>query len=260
MKPMERASRPKIISMWSAPRSLSTVLLYSFAQHSRCRYFDEPFLWHYLKTAESFDLQGVKPYLESDLADAEKQYASLFTCEPGKTFDYVKNMAYQWKNLDETWPDRFTNAFLIRSPEKMVASYLKNCATCCADDFALDKLWEIYQRTEAQGQPAPVIDADDLLNHPELILKALCRLFGIHFEETMLNWQPGPLPGNITLPGTWYDDVMESTGFRKPASSTAPVQLDRRHRTVADQMKPLYEKLHNKRLTPEKAKQVLSNE
>ena len=257
---METATRPKIISMWSAPRSLSTVLLYAFAQHPQCRYFDEPFLWHYLKNAERFELRGVEPYLESDLADAKKQYASLFTYEPGKDFHYVKNMAYQWTDLDDEWMDPFTHAFLIRNPEKMVASYLKNCASCRADDFALDQLWKIYQRALAQGQPAPVIDADDLLNHPEPMLRALCRICGISFENKMLSWPPGPLPGNITLPGSWYNDIMKSTGFRQPAPSPAPLQLDRRHRAVVNQMSPFYEQLWNRRLTPQNTEQVLSDD
>jgi len=245
--------------MWSAPRSLSTVLLYSFAQHPDCQYFDEPFLWPYLKSQKNYELKGTEPYLQSELADAQKQLNTLLTPTPGKTVHYVKNMAYQWGGLPNEWMDHFTHAFLIRSPEKTVASYLKNCTGCRMEDFALDKLWDIYQRAEAQGQLVPVIDADDLLDNPELFLRALCLLFDIPFATEMLNWRPGPLPGNITLPGSWYDDVMNSSGFRQPAPQKTHVQLDAPCRAVVNQMNPFYERLHRKRLTPEKAERIRSN-
>ena len=258
---MKTPSCPKVISMWSAPRSLSTVLLYSFAQHPDCRYFDEPFLWHYLKNANDFEMTGVETYLQSDLADAEKQYASLFKQEPGKSFHYVKNMACQWRGLNETWMDRFTHAFLIRSPEKMVASYLKNCATCCADDFALDKLWKIYQRAETQGQPAPVIDADDLLKNPELILRSLCRRFEILFYECMLSWKAGNLPGNKWFSDDmpWYGEVLQSTGFLKYDPGRKTAEIDARFRGVVDQIQPWYDALYSRRITIQDAEEIVSD-
>lgn len=241
--------------MWSAPRSLSTVLLYAFAQHPDCFYFDEPFLWSYLKRNQNFELEGIEPYLQSELADAEKQYAALFA-DHGKPVHYIKNMAYQCDDPDAIRLDCFTHGFLIRSPEKIVASYLKNCSECSGGDFALNKLWRIYQRVKAQGEPAPVIDADDLLKNPELMLKALCRIFAIPFTPAMLRWEPGPLKGNITLPGTWYDEVKKSTGFRNHTTQHKTMKIDSRHQLIVDQMLPFYEKLYPQRLTIEKAEQI----
>ncbi len=240
---------PKVISLWSAPRSLSTVLLYSFAQNTNCQYFDEPFLLPYLKAAGNFELEGVEKYFDTDLADREKQYASLFSTDSGKRFHYVKNMAFQWVGMDNLWLDNLTHGFLIRDPQKMVASYLRNCSECCAEDFALDKLWEIYQRAVELGQNPPVIDAVDLLKNPELTLKSLCGIFGMQFEERMLFWEAGPLRGNITLPGTWYDDVLKSTGYKEYDPKGECVVLDARYQSVVDKMQPFYDLLYQRRLT-----------
>lgn len=255
---MKPADNVKVISMWSAPRSLSTVLLYSFAQHSRCQHFDEPFLWPYLKSADHFEIKGVEQHLTSDSVDPHKQYASLFSPQTRSDFHYVKNMAYQWLNLDETWQDAFTHGFLIRDPRKMLVSYLKNCSSCCAEDFALDKLWSIYQRAIKLGGRAPIVDADDLLQDPELILKALCYIFGIPFEKTMLHWEPGPLEGDVLLETSWYRDVLNSQGYKKYEPEQAPIVLNAYEQSVCDKMQPFYDKLHERRLTLENASIIVT--
>jgi hypothetical protein len=246
---MKPADNLKVISMWSAPRSLSTVLLYSFAQHTRCQHFDEPFLWPYLKSADHFEIEGVEQHLTSDLVDPSKQYASLFSPQRGRDFHYIKNMAYQWMDLDDTWQDAFTHGFLIREPKKMLVSYLKNCASCCAEDFALDKLWSIYQRALESGQRPPIVDADDLLKEPELMLKALCETFEMPFEKEMLHWEPGPLEGDFLLETGWYRDILKSTGYRKYEPEKAPIVLVACVHSICDEMQPFYDKLYDRRLT-----------
>jgi len=245
--------------MWSAPRSLSTVLLYSFAQHSQCAYFDEPFLLSYLKKYNPLGLEGASQYFNSDLADSEVRYASLFLPTPGKPFRYVKNMAFQWIGMNDSWQDSMIHGFLIREPKKMIASYLRICSSCSAADFALDKLWEIYGRANSSGQkPPPVIDADDLLKNPEIFLRALCKIFEMPFESNMLEWEAGPLEGALDLPTTWYADVLSSTCYKAHDPKREFIDLAPEYQSVADEMLPYYENFYQRRLTLEKAKQLIT--
>lgn len=46
---MSCESNRKIIHAWSGPRSLSTAIMYSFAQRADCKVFDEPLYPQHLK-------------------------------------------------------------------------------------------------------------------------------------------------------------------------------------------------------------------
>ena len=61
----------------------------------------------------------------------------------------------------------FTHAFLIREPERMIASYLRKRETAAFEDFGLDRQAEFFEReADRLGRPPPVIDANDVLANP----------------------------------------------------------------------------------------------
>ena len=47
------------ICLWSGPRTISTALMYSFAQRSDCSVFDEPLYAHYLNSVSEENVDEV---------------------------------------------------------------------------------------------------------------------------------------------------------------------------------------------------------
>ena len=61
----------------------------------------------------------------------------------------------------------FTHAFLIREPERMIASYLRKREAAAFEDFGLERQAEFFEReADRLGHAPPVIDANDVLANP----------------------------------------------------------------------------------------------
>ena len=62
-----------------------------------------------------------------------------------------------------------------------------------------------------------LLDADDMLSDPSLMVQAYCLLTGLPYSASMLSWKPGPVHAWDTWPG-WHDDALMSSGLqqRKP--------------------------------------------
>ena len=58
----------------------------------------------------------------------------------------------------------FTHAFLIREPERVIASYLRQRETVAFEDLGLERQAEFFEReADRLGHAPPVIDANDVL-------------------------------------------------------------------------------------------------
>ena len=66
------------ICLWSGPRNISTALMYSFAQRSDCKVFDEPLYAHYLsKSAARHYHPGAEEVIATMENDGEKVVQDL---------------------------------------------------------------------------------------------------------------------------------------------------------------------------------------
>lgn len=125
------------------------------------------------------------------------------------------------------------HSFLVRSPRATVPSLYKaslDTALTGWDYFderevGLSSLRRMYEAVVAQqDHPAAVLDADELLGEPAAALRAFCGAVGLPFDEALLSWERGPLPGWDAW-GGWHDGAIESTGFA--ARATAKGALER---------------------------------
>ena len=116
-------------------------------------------------------------------------------------------------------------------------------------DTGLPQQVEIFDHVlEATGRVPPVVDSADLLAAPEGVLRRLCDVLGVPFNERMLAWPPGRRETDGIWAPWWYSRVEESTGFeRQPAQPLAP--LPEELRAIEAQCRPLYERLWGHRLT-----------
>jgi hypothetical protein len=165
-----------------------------------------------------------------------------------KTLFYQKHMTHHMLGgFDRSWLLGVTNAFLIRSPERVLASYTQKWSDVDLRAIGFIEQAEIFDMVaEKLGTAPPVVDADDILADPRGMLSKLCAACGIPFDSAMLKWPKGPKPFDGVWAPHWYNAVWQSTGFAKPAAKE--VKLPPGLVRIADEARPLYLKLHAHRL------------
>lgn len=234
--------------MWSGPRNLSTAMMRSFGSRADTFVSDEPFYGCFLRETDE-----IHPMHDEVVAAMDGDWWSVLKTLKGDPPDgapiwYQKQM---WHHM--TGPigyedfDGFTHAFLIRSPERMVASYLHMRDKAEFADFALERQAEFFDReADRFGHAPPVIDANDVLRDPGGTLSALCAALGIAWDPAMLAWAPGRRATDGPWAPHWYKSVEASTGFGP--SDDAPVDLPDDARRLAERMRPYYDHLAAHRL------------
>jgi hypothetical protein len=238
------------IAMWSGPRNLSTAMMRSFGSRSDTFVSDEPFYGCFLKTTSADH-----PMRDEVVAAMDCDWASVVATLRGPTPGgspvwYQKHM---WHHM--TGPigygdfAGFTHAFLIREPERMIASYLRMRESAAFEDFALERQAEFFEReADRLGHAPPVIDANDVLADPAGVLSKLCEALGIPWDAAMLSWAPGRRDTDGPWAPHWYKAVEKSTGFAPPEKDR--VELPEEAHRLADRCRPYYERLAAHRLTP----------
>jgi hypothetical protein len=234
--------------MWSGPRNLSTAMMRSFSSRSDTFVSDEPFYGCFLEQTGADH-----PMREQVIASMDCDWGSVMQALRGDPPDgspiwYQKHM---WHHM--TGPvgygdfDGFTHAFLIRQPERMIASYLRKREAAHFEDFGLERQAEFFEReADRLGHAPPVIDANDVLANPAGLLAELCAALGILWDEAMLRWAPGRRSTDGIWAAHWYNAVEKSTGFEPPDT---PVELPDGARRLADECRPYYERLAAHKIT-----------
>ena len=231
------------IAMWSGPRNLSTAMMRSFSSRADTFVSDEPFYGCFLKGTGADH-----PMREEVIASMDCEWASVMSTLSGPAPDgspvwYQKHM---WHHM--TGPvgyedfDGFTHAFLIREPERMIASYLRKREAAAFEDFGLERQAEFFEReADRLGAPPPVIDANDVLADPEGVLSRLCAALGLQWDPAMLGWAPGRRNTDGVWAEHWYGAVEASTGFGPPDTESVCLPADAKR--LADRCRPFYERL-----------------
>ena len=234
------------LAVWSGPRTISTALMRSWENRPDTLVIDEPLYAHYLH-ATGLDHPGRAEVIGAGETDWRNVVATLRGPVPdGTRVFYQKHMAHHLlPGIDRSWVADLTNVLLIRDPREVVASYVRSRAAVTADDLGLPQLIQLYDELAATGRPPPVIDARDFLLDPESYLRAMCRRVGLAFTSRMLAWPPGRRDSDGVWGRYWYDAVWRSTGFAEYRARDP--QLDGHAATVAEECRPLYERLHGAR-------------
>ncbi|KAI6684845.1 hypothetical protein NL676_030758 [Syzygium grande] len=206
---------PELIHSWSAPRSLSTSLMYSFAQRDDMEVLDEPlyanFLW-----ATGVD----RPYREDLLSkmesDANKVVKDIIFGPGSKKYRYCKHIAKQRvPGIANDLMKKGKHFILIRSPTDILPSFDKITPPSFLE-MGLAELVSIYSQLYELGNPPAVIDVADLQQDPEATLRGLCEDLDIPFQAAMLRWEAGPKPIDGIWAPWWYKSVHKSTQFDPP--------------------------------------------
>lgn len=202
----------EVIHSWSAPRSLSTSLMYSFAQRDDTEVLDEPLYANFLR------LTGLdRPYREELLSnmesDGNKVLKEVIFAPGKKKYRFCKHMAKQWvPGLKNDLMKKGKHFILIRNPLDILPSFDKVVPPSVLE-LGLAELVSIYSELCGLGRVPPIIDASDLQQDPEATLRGLCEELDIPFQAAMLSWEAGPKKIDGIWAPWWYGSVHKSTRF-----------------------------------------------
>ncbi len=225
-----------IIAMWSGPRNLSTAMMRSFGSRDDCTVWDEPFFAPFLAATGK-----AHPGREETLAAHETNPAKVArrcAAQSSAPLHFQKHMPHHMlPEFPMDWTAGATHFFLLRHPQRVIASYAKGRATFDLDDLGFAAQHRLWMRL---GRP-PVIQSEVILNDPEIALRALCEAINIPFDPAMLSWQSGPREEDGAWAPWWYESVWRSTGFARPPRGLP--QIHPRHETLLSTCMPAYEAL-----------------
>jgi hypothetical protein len=237
------------IAMWSGPRNLSTAMMRSFGSRSDTYVTDEPFYGCFLEHT-GLDHPMREEVIASMDCDWRRVMAALSGDAPdGSPIWYQKHMWHMMVG-PVGYEDfaGFRHAFLIREPERMIASYLKKREAARFEDFGLEKQAEFFEReADRLGHAPPVIDANDVLADPGRVLLKLCDALDIQWDPAMLSWATGRRDTDGIWASHWYNAVEKSSGFGEPDRDK--VKLSGEDQRLAERCRPYYERLAAHRIT-----------
>ena len=231
----------KRIAMWSGPRNLSTAMMRSFGARADCAVSDEPFYAAYL-AATGLQHPMRDEVMASQPQDAGRVAADMLGPVPGgKSVWYQKHMSHHMiPGFPLDWMDGVTNVFLLRSPERVLASYAQKRESVTLADVGFEGQAMLFDRVAQRTGIAPVVvESDDIRRDPEGTLRALCAAIDLPFDPAMLAWAPGQHAEDGVWAPHWYGAIFASTSFAPP-DETMPV-LPGHLAAIAEAARPYYE-------------------
>ncbi len=230
--------------MWSGPRNISTALMRSFGARPDTHVMDEPFYAAYLAISGA-DHPMVAETLASQPNDWRDVVPQLLADPPGgRSIFYQKHMTHHMlSGFGLDWMKECRNAFLIRDPDLVLASYSVKRGEVTLEDVGFVQQWEIFKReSDRLGHAPPVVESIDILLDPAGVLSKLCSELGISWAAQMLSWPAGRRDTDGVWAPAWYDAVEKSTGFEPPKAEKKRALPDHLQR-IADEARPHYEAL-----------------
>ncbi|KAJ7549858.1 hypothetical protein O6H91_07G072300 [Diphasiastrum complanatum] len=244
----EKGNGVEVINLWSGPRSLSTSLMYSFAQRDDTEVVDEPLYAHFLQTTGA-----ERPYREELLlkmeSDGNKVVQNILHAPSSKKYRFCKQMAkHRTPGLSNEIITEGKHIILIRDPLEFLPSF-DDVLPASLQELELSHLVNIYSELHNLGRPPPVVDAAALRRNPEGMLRSLCSELGIPYQASMLRWKAGPRPEDGIWASWWYSVVHKTTGFSPlPPYPSKPFPF--RLYELLEECRPFYNMLKRHALKP----------
>lgn len=233
------------IAMWSGPRNISTAMMRSFENRSDTVVVDEPFYAAFLA-----ETGADHPMRDEVLASQPTRWRDVANTLSGPTPTgaavwYQKHMTHHMlPDFGLDWANGCRNAFLIRAPEAVLASYTLKRENVTLADIGVERQRELFEREcDRLGAAPPVIDSADVLADPRATLEKLCAALGIEFSDRMLSWPAGKRDSDGVWAPAWYDTVERSTEFGPPRAPAEIKNGGDNLRRIADAARPHYERV-----------------
>jgi len=230
------------ICLWAGPRYGATPLMYAFGQRPDTTILDEPLYGHYLYRSGAVH-PGREEVLTSREVDPEEAIYTHMLGRSQQPVLFIKSMAHHLIGLDVNFLSQFTNLILIRHPRQVLSSLVAYLPEPRMLDTAYEMLYRLYSYLEREEQPALVIQLEDLMETPEIVLQQICQRARIPYYPSMLRWQPGSQKGEGVWGRYWYGSAQQSGGFQRYSDKSSPLP-ERLEPLLEECMEP-YEKLRH---------------
>ncbi|PRY22034.1 hypothetical protein [Pseudosporangium ferrugineum] len=235
--------RPRILALWSAPRSRSTAFERMMRERGDLTVLHEPF--SHLANYGSTTVDGEEITSEPELLAALRRL-------PGPVFfKDTTDFAYPHLLADTAFLAEATHTFLVRHPREAIASHYALHPALNRDEIGFGRLAEIFDAvTAARGAVPVVVDSGDLVADPAGVVARYCELVGLDFRPEALAWSPGMSPG-WQRSAKWHRSTSSTQTF---AASSARYEASVDNTPLlAEYLEfhlPFYERLHAHRLRP----------
>ena len=259
------------VALWCCQRSLSTLFERCVSAGGHVETFHEVYLSAYRFGTESVN-ESAK--FETDPEFTFRNVGEMLRRNfPSKSAVFLKDMAYAAECRFEELPEEYCHTFLIRSPAKVVRSYVKLMSKCKFDEIYVAELrrklpnsfrqqallYEFIARGKRQ-RTIPVVDADDFASMPRVVLQRYCSETGLQYREEMLHWE-----SRDSIPAEWhcsevlrrlaaragsYERALGSTGIEVSSRARGKIEspLSEDWLTCVEECEPFYRMMHDRRL------------
>lgn len=236
--------RPRILALWSAPRSRSTAFERMMRERGDFTVLHEPF--SHLANYGSTTVDGAEIRSEPELLAALRRLPGPVFFKDTTDFYYPHLLA------DTAFLAEATHTFLVRHPREAIASHFALNPRLNRDEIGFAWLAEIFDAVAAaRGTTPVVVDSGDLIADPAGVVARYCELVGIEFRAGALEWSPGMAPG-WQRSAKWHR-ATSSTGTFTARSPEYAASVDNTPLLAGylDYHLPFYERLQVHRLRTE---------
>jgi len=227
--------------MWSGPRNISTTLMYSFAQRSDTKVYDEPLYAFYLKNSSAKEFHPGAEEIMGSQENSGKKVIQKMLENTSSTVQFYKQMTHHLLDLDLTFLKKTTNILLTRNPVEMLPSFVAVIKNPTLKDVGYSAHCDLVKYFIKNEIPFIVIDSTNVLLNPREQLIKLCKKLEVTFDEAMLSWEKGARAEDGVWAKYWYKSVHNSTGFKayEPKHNPFPIEL----KPLLEECSPYYKQL-----------------
>jgi hypothetical protein len=250
-----------IYVLWATPRSTSTAFEWMMRMRGDMACFHEPFgeAWYQGDDARAPRLtvdSPRNPGLDFETVLTRMQAAAYQ--RPVFSKDMPQFTDHLWQG---DFLDNFEHSFLIRDPARVLASLQRSWIKSNDEEgFTRNEIGFDEQRAlfdllcDKNGCAPVVIDSDDLLSDPPVMVAKYCEAIGVPFIAEALSWEPGSRGEVLWYDGDdsiWHESLKNSDGLKaQPQKQVAITDLPARLQALYADFLPHYQHLYAHRLHP----------
>ncbi|SLM31808.1 conserved hypothetical protein [Desulfamplus magnetovallimortis] len=239
-----------IVALWTHPRSISTAFERVMMEREDFNVLHEPFsyLYYVHKQGSAIDQEYIDPDHPTKYPDIKEHILSVGESQPV----FFKDMcAHCYREVvgDDDFLDRLVNTFLIRHPDKAIPSFYAMNEKVTLDEIGYEQLNNVFEKVvDLNDKPPVVVDATDLEEDPEGIVKAYCDAIDIEFIPEALSWDSGHQK-EWDIWEQWHTDAAKSCGIQKNMEKFEVTVENSDHlKSYYEYHMPFYEELYAHRI------------
>jgi hypothetical protein len=241
-----------IYALWTHPRSISTAFERVMIERGDLKILHEPFSYYYYVKQEeaTIEQQYVDPEHPTDYGEIKAHIRANATEKP-VFFKDMCSHCFEPLAEDGAFLGELSNTFLIRDPAKAIASYYAMNPKVTMEEIGLQQISAIFEKVANLGVDTPiVVDADDLEDDPDGIIRAYCQRLGLRFIPEAMSWAPDHQE-EWEIWKDWHKDAAQSTGIQKSMESFEVTVDNNDHlKRFYDELWPFYESMYRHRIAP----------